>query len=454
MVITGNANDHVLQKSISQFTRFTMKRPFTTTTPATSRRRTCFFLMLFTVPPIVACIQIVSYHVLMGGLSGASITTASNLDLRLTKSSTPQAPQVITPQTIPFTTTTTTKTSSSHRISHDDEVYDNLARPSTTTTTTTTTKKNKKCSNKDGIIAFTYASHRGSDDRFCRSLESAARHGIHLNILGWMVPWKGLSQKITGMARAVESLEEDCLALFNDAYDIIYEAPLDTIRDVYRREFPSAPILFSAECGCWPQIANPGGAETCNVKYPASPTKYRFLNSGQWMSRAADAAHLLNWIVNSTASYNDGLNDQELLSDSFARGIIPNLKLDVRATIFQSMHDNDDAKLPSCTPSQDVELVAAETEADAERNRAPWRRRRWVNRAQGTRPSIFHFNGSGKNRHLSMERPLVEDYEAGARRADLNSFAFELPDSGRQILFGEICPGHIPSSSSSSPPRA
>ena len=43
--------------------------------------------------------------------------------------------------------------------------------------------------------AVTYASHHGSDERFCMALESAARHGVRLTILGWGVPWRGLFQE-------------------------------------------------------------------------------------------------------------------------------------------------------------------------------------------------------------------------------------------------------------------
>ena len=33
---------------------------------------------------------------------------------------------------------------------------------------------------KDGIVALTYASHKGRDDRFCRAVESAVRNGISI----------------------------------------------------------------------------------------------------------------------------------------------------------------------------------------------------------------------------------------------------------------------------------
>ena len=49
---------------------------------------------------------------------------------------------------------------------------------------------------KDGIVALTYASHKGRDDRFCRAVESAVRENVPWEILGWGVKWEGLSQKL------------------------------------------------------------------------------------------------------------------------------------------------------------------------------------------------------------------------------------------------------------------
>jgi hypothetical protein len=68
----------------------------------------------------------------------------------------------------------------------------------------------------------TYASHRGSDERFCMSLESAARHRIPLTILGWGVPWQGLFQKLEAAMNLTAALPPEDVVLFVDAFDVFF----------------------------------------------------------------------------------------------------------------------------------------------------------------------------------------------------------------------------------------
>ncbi len=70
--------------------------------------------------------------------------------------------------------------------------------------------------------AVTYASHRGSDERFCMALESAARHKIRLTILGWGIPWRGLFQKLEAAMELAENLPSDDVVLFVDAFDVLF----------------------------------------------------------------------------------------------------------------------------------------------------------------------------------------------------------------------------------------
>ena len=76
----------------------------------------------------------------------------------------------------------------------------------------------KKCS----FHAVTYASHTGSDERFCMAMESAARHKINLTILGWGVPWRGLFQKLEAAMILAESVPSDDVILFVDAFDVLF----------------------------------------------------------------------------------------------------------------------------------------------------------------------------------------------------------------------------------------
>jgi len=64
------------------------------------------------------------------------------------------------------------------------------------TTASVLMTKNDKC--PLGIVALTYATHPGKDDRFCRALHSSIQHKVPLRVLGWGKPWTGLTQKLTG----------------------------------------------------------------------------------------------------------------------------------------------------------------------------------------------------------------------------------------------------------------
>jgi hypothetical protein len=87
-------------------------------------------------------------------------------------------------------------------------------------------------------------------------------------VLGWGTPWEGLSQKLGAALDAVAALPPDCVVLFTDAYDVLFARTGPAMR----REFEALgkPLVFAAECGCWPQVARDRG-RTCRDAYPPSP---------------------------------------------------------------------------------------------------------------------------------------------------------------------------------------
>lgn len=66
--------------------------------------------------------------------------------------------------------------------------------------------------------------------------------------------------------------------------------------------------------GCWPQYQR--GIKVCTEDYPFSPTMYRYLNSGAWMSYAKEATALLETVIEKANKGKEGskafnkLNDQ------------------------------------------------------------------------------------------------------------------------------------------------
>jgi procollagen-lysine,2-oxoglutarate 5-dioxygenase len=228
------------------------------------------------------------------------------------------------------------------------------------------------------VVAVTYASHGGSDDRFCRAVESAVRHDIPWEILGWGVRWEGLSQKLQASLDYVRGLDPDCIILFSDAFDILFTQPLAAIKKSFERT--NANLLFAGECGCWPQVIQDKAkgyrkGHICNTLYPKSPTPYKFLNSGAWMGYARAAEGLLAAVVKrANSEYGMKTNDQEMVSDMYIQHQF-NISLDWHARIFQCMHSTHDAPLPYCDPSKDVKESKGV----------------WKNTLTGTTPALFHF---------------------------------------------------------------
>lgn len=234
------------------------------------------------------------------------------------------------------------------------------------------------------LHTVTYASHGGRDDRFCRAVESAIRHDYRLVILGWRVPWTGLSQKLQAAYDYAASLPPGDLLLFTDAFDVLFTGgPTEIVRQFLLH---NSSLLFSAECGCWPHIMERKG-RACFYDYPAAPTPYRYLNSGSWIGTALAAAAMLSEVIRLAGNDFRNANDQKLVADMFISRRF-NMSLDYHNSIFQSMHMTRDPPLPLCDPSEDVQLTPDGT---------------WLNRRTRGRPALLHFNGGGKPLHLGME---------------------------------------------------
>lgn len=283
---------------------------------------------------------------------------------------------------------------------------------------------------RDGIVALTYASHHGRDDRFCRALESAVRNGIDLEVLGWGVPWEGLSQKLAAALDAVRRLPPDCVVLFSDAYDVLYARDLASVAVDFRAL--GRPLVFSAECGCWPHVLRDRG-RTCRDKFPPSPTPYRYLNSGGWIGTAAAASTFLRRLVDDAAAATQQdfhkLNDQELAADLYLRGDV-DLALDFYATIFQPTHAvRDDTAVPDCDPVPHL---------------AP-HRGILRNVLTDTLPAVYHFNGGGKDHHLRLEGHMWWRKCPAADEPSLVDFvkSTSLAFDHRRRTFDDVCPDYF-----------
>jgi hypothetical protein len=90
-----------------------------------------------------------------------------------------------------------------------------------------------------------------------------------------------LYNALCNIFKAVEALSAaraDCIVVFSDAYDVLWQKSLPTLR----RDFLAMrqPLVFLGECGCWPQVQR--GPAACTSQYPKAPTQYRVRSAHEY----------------------------------------------------------------------------------------------------------------------------------------------------------------------------
>jgi hypothetical protein len=297
------------------------------------------------------------------------------------------------------------------------------------------------------LHTVTYASHGGRDDRFCRAVESAVQHKYDLVILGWKLPWKGLSQKLEAAHSYASSLPPDDLLLFTDAFDVLFTNTPNHIVEQFMKT--NATLLFSAECGCWPHIIENKG-KACFEDYPPAPvgSPYRYLNSGTWIGRASAAKAMLEEVIREAGNDFANANDQKLVADMFISGRF-GIALDYYNAIFQSMHMTLDPPLPRCNPAEDMQAEQQPQQAGGGT--------RWYNKRTKGTPALLHFNGGGKRHHLAYEakswykQPQYiqqQQQQQGVDRthSPVGNYLLSVPTAtatGGKLKFNELCGDYL-----------
>lgn len=118
-------------------------------------------------------------------------------------------------------------------------------------------------------------------------LDTARRQGMepqNFDATDWpgadwtQIPWY---KKSEGQARFVhENADKYTHFIFTDSYDLVFAAGYEEI--IAKFEKLNSPIVFAAECYCWPDQANV-------QRYPSNNLRCRFLNAGMWIATAEAA---------------------------------------------------------------------------------------------------------------------------------------------------------------------
>ena len=277
---------------------------------------------------------------------------------------------------------------------------------------------------RDELTVLSYASHGGSDDRFCQSVESFLQHGHRYHLLGWGTKLLSLNDKVFGSALAVRELPDAATVLFVDAYDVLAQAGPALLLERFRAFNRS--LVVGAEKGCWPFVqfkpeevkrrvpaALPEGADgqyVCDHYFPPSPTTQRYLNSGAWMGGAAKAKALFGLLQGRLRASRHGDDQEEftyLYTGDRMRG---ELVLDFSSRLVKNMHASD----------SDWELAQG----------------RLRDKLHGTEPLLWHFNGGSKPLWPRLEGAL--EYHQPHRRAATRRFWSAQGRKMREIRLGKM----------------
>src|SRR5579872_620941 len=137
----------------------------------------------------------------------------------------------------------------------------------------------------DHFHVCTVASH-AHNPHFQQLIASCHKHQIDIKVLGMGKPFPGLGLKFLLMQEYLETLDENEIVMFVDAFDVLIVADKEVILNKFLKM--QAPFVISAETGCAP---HPHLAR----KYPLSPTRFRYLNTGGYIGYVGE---LKKWFHN------------------------------------------------------------------------------------------------------------------------------------------------------------
>lgn len=107
-------------------------------------------------------------------------------------------------------------------------------------------------------------------------ITSAQFHGMEVEVLGIGIPYAGNSRKFRSYLEYLDTVPENDIILFVDAYDVLILADEKTILETFHQM--NAPFVISVETYCWPpELAK---------RYLSSPTLFKYINSGVYIGYA------------------------------------------------------------------------------------------------------------------------------------------------------------------------
>lgn len=105
-------------------------------------------------------------------------------------------------------------------------------------------------------------------------INSCEKHQIHLEILALGHPYFGNGTKLIHMKQYLQTLNDDDIVMFVDAFDVLVVANKKKILRKFLRE--NSPFIMSAELNCAPHTH-------LAPHYPPAPTRFKYVNTGSYI---------------------------------------------------------------------------------------------------------------------------------------------------------------------------
>lgn len=155
-------------------------------------------------------------------------------------------------------------------------------------------------------------------------LESCKHYQVPISVLGLELPYPGNGQKLVLLKEFIQPLPDDDIVLLVDAFDVLILASSETLVDGFLAL--QKPCAIGAEKICYP-------FGYLKERFPPSPTRFKYLNSGTVMGYAG----YLKKMLNALEPINPKKSDQGQIT-LYYLDHQDEIALDYRGNLFLTLH--------------------------------------------------------------------------------------------------------------------
>jgi hypothetical protein len=159
--------------------------------------------------------------------------------------------------------------------------------------------------NADQFHVCTVASREG--ENLHKLVQSCKQHHIDLDVVGMGRPYWKNGTKLVRLKEYLRDLPDDDIVMFVDAFDVLIVADKEIILEKFLHM--NSPFIMSAEKNCFP-------FEWLAPEFPASPTAFKYPNSGSFIGYV----RVLKEWLEALAPINKNASDQGQIGKQFIKG--------------------------------------------------------------------------------------------------------------------------------------